>query len=105
MAAVASASITAYFGYFAWGYSGMIKPGFNYGPLWYLEQPLPRVLVQDFVRSSSNVIVIFKNYKLTCYFLEQCSFPTLHPLHYFFSDRIVCHRYLLWRQDLQINER
>uniref|UniRef100_A0A1I7SHJ6 7TM_GPCR_Srx domain-containing protein n=2 Tax=Bursaphelenchus xylophilus TaxID=6326 RepID=A0A1I7SHJ6_BURXY len=33
--------------YFAYGYSATVRPGFNYGTLWYPEVPLPTVIYAD----------------------------------------------------------
>lgn len=110
LASIFVSSISSVLEYYSWSYSGLIQPEFNYGTLWYLEQPLPRIVTKDFVGlhfTHTRIRYIYNNniVVITIYnILEQSLRPKRHFVLNVLFGCLLRHSSLLWVQDLQDNE-
>ncbi|CAD5223187.1 unnamed protein product [Bursaphelenchus okinawaensis] len=48
---------TGYLAYISYAYSGLEKPGFNYGTLWFIERPLPPLVLADLKSDYLKILV------------------------------------------------
>ncbi|CAD5223185.1 unnamed protein product [Bursaphelenchus okinawaensis] len=57
---------TGYIAYLSYAYSGLQKPGFNYGTYWFIERPLPTLLLADM---ESNYLKLLVAIVIPCAFI------------------------------------